>query len=63
MSNIQCACCKLSAIKIIGNALQVTIRHNGAFHTTVVSMAEVEERIAQDAMLLLLDSRKEVIVT
>ncbi len=63
MISIPCACCSLSAFKVIGDCIQVTVRHNGAYHTSVVSLTEIQDKINKAAMQSLLDSRERVIVT
>ena len=63
MTDIKCSSCTYTAIKIIGNCLQVTVRHNSQYHTTTIAISEIQDRINQAAMQALLDSRESVIVT
>lgn len=55
ITNIACACCNLTALKVIGNTIQVTLRHNGQYHTTTVPLHELERASGEQALQPLLD--------
>ena len=60
---IQCSCCNLTAIRIVGDTISLTIRHNGQYHTSVIEIREINRLSGKNALRDLLDSRRIPVVT